>query len=202
MDSNNRFSKLSPTDNNDGNYDGNYDKNNNNNNIVEFIKINEPVGKILNFDDINGKSNYFIYILGIFDENHKIIILCNNKNSKNEIFKDFFRKMLNKFTESEKYTTHYQNKDEYYSEIFALLFSDYFKLISEDNELVNEIIITPQKIDVEHYGDMRSEDNLKYNNLIKKHTTELSEYVGNYLKYGLRLSDEPDINKKKFINNV
>lgn len=153
------------------------------------VPIQLPKGTIQDYNKIEEQEDkqYFIYNLNIDDnEFYKIILKYPTQNENILQLKNLFTEILNKFLGSENYIKNYRDKSEYYPELFTLLFGDYLKFIGDNKKLLSEFDISP-----EHKKK-----------IISKYSDNLSVYVKNYLKWGLKLDNTKEINKRIFMNNL
>jgi len=165
--------------------------------IENFVTIEKPLGKIVDFDIIvkddetlkntNKEYIYYTYDLEI-DENIFYKIILKYPSSKYSVmFELFLNNIFSNFFSSRKYNDKFRDKEQFYPEMFTFLFGDYLKFIYDDLDLMKEI----NSVDIE--------SNKKF---IEYYSDKLNTYVDNYLNYGLRIDNSIEINRRKFLNNL
>lgn len=138
--------------------------------------------QIMKFSEINFEK-YFIYDVNLGEKNHKIIIKYPKDNSQElkELFMRLIDQYVNKNILNKYKSENFKKNDVFYPELLTLLTHDYFILLSDDNNVLNNL-----------------KDN--FEEIFKTCYTDYKNYITNYLKYGLRIDNSiNDINKRKFL---
>ena len=165
-------------------------------NLENFVPIERPKGKILEFNindvyetTIGTNDGYIYYVYDLEMDNNLFykIILKYSLDEYSEKFELFLNKIFSNFFSSDNYNKKFRDKEQFYPEMFTFLFGDYLKFICDDKELINKINSINFVFDEE---------------FIKSHSEKLGTYVNNYLNYGLRLDNTIEINRRKFLNNL
>ena len=158
--------------------------------IKKYIPIEPFNGEILNSEQINNKQLYLTYKIYLQENKFYTIVLKIPVNIIGNIqVQNFFGELVNIFLSSIKFNREFITNDEYYPEMFTFLLGEYLKLISDDLDFHTEIID-------------KSRNMVEYKDLVKKNSNKLNEYMGDCLKYGLRIDNSLEINKRKFTFNL